>query len=80
MLIPSNFEFLDPDRPDVVYEKDMTPEERERFKVERATTKARQAKSSIQSPYKICLPDGTKISREDMSNPRDTGDEPGTSG
>lgn len=59
--VPSDFEFLDPDRSDVVYEKDMTPEERERFAVEMAATKARAAKSSIQPPFKVHLPDGTEI-------------------
>ena len=61
VYVPSDFEFLDPDRPDVVYEKDMTPEERERFAERIAAVKARAAKSSIQPPYKVHLPDGTEI-------------------
>lgn len=29
--VPSNFEFLAPDRPSVGYQKDLTPEQREQF-------------------------------------------------
>jgi hypothetical protein len=63
--VPDDFSYLDPDRPDITYEKDMTPEERERFAPQIAATKARAAKSSVQPPFGINLPDGRRITRED---------------
>jgi hypothetical protein len=69
LVVPTDFEFLDPDRPEVVYEKDMTPEDRERFASEMEATKTRAAKSSVKPPYGINLPGGRRITSADMRDP-----------
>ncbi len=70
-VVPDDFSYLDPDRLQVAYERDMSAEQRERFADAMAATKKRASESSIQPPYGINLLDGRRITLADMREPSD---------
>lgn len=60
--VPSDFEFLDPDRPDIGYEGDLTPEEREQMAPQWEKQKQLAASGKpLGPPWKVTLNDGTEV-------------------
>lgn len=59
LVVPSDFEFLDPSRPDIRYEQDLTDEEKERMAGELAAMHERIAASGSKPPWTITFPDGS---------------------
>lgn len=71
VYVPSDYEFLDPDRPEIRYESDLTPEERERIgpKLEELRRRNEEHRRRVKEehgidlgpPWTIRYPDGTEV-------------------
>ena len=68
LMVPDDFDFLDPDRPEIGYVGDMTPEEQQEAAplIEKQKALAATGKR-LGPPWKVQLEDGTEVTFGDDS-------------
>jgi hypothetical protein len=69
-FIPADYEFLDPARPEIRYESDLSPEERKRMERQLEALRQRAAKARVQPPWAIRSPDGPTKTGGPSAEPR----------
>lgn len=60
--VPADFDYLDPDRPDIVYESDLSDDDKEKYAAEIEAQHARQRDGkTLGPPWTVTLEDGTEL-------------------